>query len=260
MTAADAMTASPGVPVLEAAGVQLRDHAAAFDLTLHTGEVLGLAGLDGHGQSEFLEVLAGIATPRHGVVTVTADGARRVIPDARTAYRHGIVYLPQDRKTEGIFPALSILDNFRMLTVGDRTRFGFLGTRRALDAFERHRRRLDIVLPSPSAPITSLSGGNQQKVLLARLLEAGPRVMLLNDPTRGVDYPTRLALFGIFQELAASTGLAIVVLSTEIDEIVSHCHRAVVFREGAPSARIDRSDLTRDAVLAGMFGVVGTVA
>jgi len=180
-----------------------------------------------------------------------------MIGDARMAYRHGIVYLPQDRKSEGIFPALSILDNFRMLTIGESSRFGFVSARRSRAAFARHRSRLGIVLSDPSAPITSLSGGNQQKVLLARLLEARPRVMLLNDPTRGVDHPTRLALFAAFEELAHDTGLAIMVLSTEIDEIVSHCHRAIVFREQAPSAELERAVLTRAAVLAGMFGVAG---
>ena len=86
---------------------------------------------------------------------------------------------------------------------------------------------------------------------MARLLEAEPRVMLLNDPTRGVDYPTRLALYAAFEELAIDSGVAIVVLSTEIDEIVTHCHRALVFREGAPRVELGRDALTRDAVLGG---------
>jgi ribose transport system ATP-binding protein len=244
-----------GEPILAASGLVLVDGRPPFDFGLAAGEIVGLAGLDGHGQAQFLEVLAGIRTPHAGAVRVTTGGVSAPLADARTAYRNGIVYLPQDRKNEGIFPALSILDNFRMLTVGEGTRFGFISRKRALAAFEGHRKRLDIVLSSPSAPITSLSGGNQQKVLLARLLQANPRVMLLNDPTRGVDYPTRLALFAAFEELAASAGLAIVVLSTEIDEIVSHSHRAVVFREGRPSAHLDRGSLTRDAVLAGMFGL-----
>lgn len=244
-----------GEPLLEATGLRLVEGAATFDFRLEAGEIVGLAGLDGHGQSTFLETLAGLVPPLQGAITVDVAGERRPVTDARTAYRHGVVYLPQDRKSEGIFPALSILDNFRMLTLGETSRFGFVSRRRALAAFGRHRERLDIVLPGPFAPITSLSGGNQQKVLLARLLEAGPRVMLLNDPTRGVDHPTRLALFATFEELAERTGLAIVVLSTEIDEIVTHSHRALVFREGAPSAALDRRSLTRDAVLAGMFGV-----
>lgn len=261
-TGATPAVAAParGEPILTASGLVLVDGATPFDFGLAAGEIVGLAGLDGHGQAQFLEVLAGLRTPRAGTVSVARDGAVAPLADARTAYRNGIVYLPQDRKNEGIFPALSILDNFRMLTVGERTRFGFISRKRALTAFEGHRAKLDIVLSSPSAPITSLSGGNQQKVLLARLLEANPRAMLLNDPTRGVDYPTRLALFAAFEELAGRTGLAIVVLSTEIDEIVSHSHRAIVFREGRPSAELDRAALTRDAVLAGMFGVAGDAA
>ena len=246
--------------LMEVAGLRLTEHSRAFDFRLRTGEIVGLAGLDGHGQAAFLEVLAGTTPPLSGTVSVATAGTLRAVTDARIAFRHGIVYLPQDRKSEGIFPSLSILDNFRILSLGESSRFGFISGRRARQAFERHRERLDIVLSTPSAPITSLSGGNQQKVLLARLLEAEPRVMLLNDPTRGVDYPTRLALFAAFEKLATESDVAIVVLSTEIDEIVSHCHRAVVFRESAPSVELDRAALTREAVLAGMFGITAAPA
>jgi len=241
--------------LVEAIGIVLAERSRSFDFRLRPGEIVGLAGLEGHGQAVFLEVLAGIRAPLAGSITVSDHDARHAVSDAWAAFDHGVVYLPQDRKSEGIFPALSILDNFRILTLGRSSRHGVISGRRAREAFERHRERLDIVLPSPSAPITSLSGGNQQKVLLARLLEAEPRVMLLNDPTRGVDYPTRLSLYEAFEELAVESHVAIVVLSTEIDEIVTHCHRALVFREGAPEVELDREALTRDAVLAGMFGV-----
>jgi ribose transport system ATP-binding protein len=246
--------------LLEGSGLRLGEDSPAFDFHLRSGEIVGLAGLDGHGQAAFLEVLAGLRIPSSGTVSVGTGAASVPITDARTAYRHGIVYLPQDRKSEGIFPSLSILDNFRILTLDRSSRFGFIGAGRARAAFERHRESLGIALSGPSAPITSLSGGNQQKVLLARLLESRPRAMLLNDPTRGVDYPTRLALFAAFEQLAMASGVAIVVLSTEIDEIVSHCHRAIVFREGAPRAELGRADLTREAVLDGMFGTAGSSA
>lgn len=241
--------------LIEAAGIALGEGRDAFDFELASGEIVGLAGLEGHGQAAFLEALAGTTPPTSGSIKVRDESGRYDIDDAWAAYDHGVVYLPQDRKAEGIFPSLSILDNFRMLTLSRSSRFGLLSNRRAREAFAEHRDKLDIVLAGPSAPITSLSGGNQQKVLLARLLQAEPRVMLLNDPTRGVDYPTRLALFRAFEELATDRGMAMVVLSTEIDEIVTHSHRALVFREGAPRVELDRADLTRDAVLAGMFGV-----
>lgn len=241
--------------LIEAVGISLGDGRDAFDFELAPGEIVGLAGLEGHGQAAFLEALAGTTPPTGGTITVRDEGGSHDIGDAWAAYDHGVVYLPQDRKAEGIFPSMSILDNFRILTLSRSSRYGLQSGRRSRDAFARHRDKLDIVLSGPSAPITSLSGGNQQKVLLARLLQADPRVMLLNDPTRGVDYPTRLALYRAFDELAAESSVAIVVLSTEIDEIVTHCHRALVFREGAPGVELDRAALTRDAVLAGMFGV-----
>jgi ribose transport system ATP-binding protein len=241
--------------LIEAVGISLGADRDAFDFDLAPGEIVGLAGLEGHGQAAFLEALAGTKPPASGTIKVRDEDGRFDIDDAWAAYDHGVVYLPQDRKSEGIFPSLSILDNFRMLTLSRSSRYGLQSGRRSRDAFERHRQQLDIVLSSPSAPITSLSGGNQQKVLLARLLQAEPRVMLLNDPTRGVDYPTRLALYRAFEELATESSLAIVVLSTEIDEIVTHYHRALVFREGAPRVELARAALTRDAVLAGMFGV-----
>ena len=241
--------------VIEATGLRLADKAKSFDFQLAEGEIVGLAGLEGHGQSAFLEALAGHGTPLAGTITVADANVKHQISDAHAAYQHGVVYLPQDRKSEGILPSLSILDNFRILTLGDSSRYGVISGRRGREAFERHRKRLDIVLSGPSAPITSLSGGNQQKVLLARLLEAEPRVMLLNDPTRGVDYPTRLALFAAFEELASEAEVAIVLLSTEIDEIIAHSHRAIVFRDGAPQVELARDQLDRDAVLAGMFAV-----
>lgn len=242
-------------PVLEARAVALADDHPVFDFALQRGEIVGLAGLEGHGQADFLRTLAGWRHPAKGAVTVESAGARVDVRDPWSAYDHGVVYLPQDRKNEGIFPSLSILDNFRMLTIGRASRWGFISRRRASEAFARRRDQLDIVLSGPSAPITSLSGGNQQKVLLARLLEAEPRVMLLDDPTRGVDYPTRLSLYASFERLAQESEVAIVVLSTEMDEIITHCHRALVFRSGTPVSELDRAMLTRDAILAGMFGV-----
>lgn len=241
--------------LIEATGLSLGEGRDAFDFRLAPGEIVGLAGLEGHGQAAFLEALAGTSPPSSGSIKVRDGSVQFDVSDAWAAYDHGIVYLPQDRKSEGIFPSLSILDNFRMLTLSRSSRYGLQSGGRSREAFEHHREKLDIVLSGPSARITSLSGGNQQKVLLARLLEAQPRVMLLNDPTRGVDYPTRLALYRAFEELAVESSVAIVVLSTEIDEIVTHCHRALVFREGMPHVELDRAALTRNAVLAGMFGV-----
>jgi ribose transport system ATP-binding protein len=167
--------------------------------------------------------------------------------------RHGIAYLPRDRRSTGIFPTLSVIDNFAVATPERDARFGFISAAARRRRFAEYRARLSVVAPSDRAPITALSGGNQQKVLLARVLALKPRVLLLNDPTRGVDIRTRHALYDVFVALAAE-GMALVVLSTEVEEILRLCHRVMVFREGGVQARMTRADMSIEGVIAAMFG------
>jgi len=240
--------------LMAAEGLVLAPGRAPIDDEVRAGEIVGLAGLEGHGQERFLETLAGLHRPVEGRVTVAADdGPRRPVTSFRQATAHRVGYLPRDRRTTGIFPGLSILDNFAIASIGRDSRFGLI------DAAARRRRyatwheRLRIVAPSPEAPITALSGGNQQKVLLARWLARDPRVLLLNDPTRGVDIGTRQTLYGVFRALA-DDGLALVVLSTENEEIMQLCDRVLVFRDREVSARLAGETMTVDATIAAMFG------
>ncbi len=229
--------------------MRLRARAAAFDDDVRAGEIVGLAGLEGHGQEEFLEVLAGLRPPEAGEVRA-GDVA---IAGVARAVRHGIAYLPRDRRSTGIFPTLSVIDNFAVATPERDARFGFISAAARRIRFAEYRARLSVVAPSDRAPITALSGGNQQKVLLARVLALKPRVLLLNDPTRGVDIRTRHALYDVFVALAAE-GMALVVLSTEVEEILRLCHRVMVFREGGVQARMTRADMSIEGVIAAMFG------
>jgi ribose transport system ATP-binding protein len=230
-------------------GLRLTARAAAFDEAVRPGEIVGLAGLEGHGQEEFLEIVAGLRRPLAG--EVTAGGAR--ITTSAQAVRQGLAYLPRDRRATGIFATLSIVDNFAVATPARDTWFGLIRARARSARFARYRDSLSIVAPADNAPITALSGGNQQKVLLARVLALRPRVLLLNDPTRGVDIRTRHALYEVFTGLAAD-GMALVILSTEIEEILRLCHRVVVFREGGVQARLDRAAMSVERVIAAMFG------
>ncbi len=240
--------------VLRAADLALGPGKSAFSETVKSGEIVGLSGLDGHGQEHFLEILAGLMAPGSGRIDVTDDAKQeQPVKGFHSAVRHGIAYLPRDRRTTGIFPSLSILDNFSIATIGRDTHGGLIsnaGRRRRYEAF---RQQLSIVAPKPSLPITSLSGGNQQKVLLARWLAHNPRFLLLNDPTRGVDVATRHTLYGVFRSLARD-GMALVVLSTEIEEIVALCDRVLVFRELELAATLSGDALTYDRVIAAMFG------
>lgn len=238
---------------LQARGLALRPGAAPFDEVVGAGEIVGLAGLDGHGQQTFLKMLAGLAAPAAGDILVERDGKAERIASFRRAVSRGVAYLPRDRRATGIFPTLSVLDNFAIATVGRDAPVGLIGSGRRRSRYEHYRERLSIVAPRPDAPITTLSGGNQQKVLLARWLAAEPKLLLLDDPTRGVDVATRRVLYGVFRDLAKE-GMGLVVLSSEIEEILLLCDRVLVFREHALAARLSGAEMTTETVIAAMFG------
>jgi ABC-type sugar transport system ATPase subunit len=234
----------------------LTPNAQPFDDKLRSGEIVGLAGLDGHGQEAFLEALCGLRSPRAGRVTVVSGRHSVPITSFRQAARSGVAYLARDRRANGIFPSLSILDNFGLVSMDRDRRFGLIDRRKQGARYEIYRRRLSIVAPSPDRAITTLSGGNQQKVLLARWLALGPQVLLLNDPTRGVDQRTRETLYEAFRDLAHNEGMALVVLSTEIEELLRLCGRVLVFREQHVIARLAGTQISQDRVIAAMFGRV----
>ena len=215
------------------------------------GEIVGLAGLDGHGQERFLRALAGLERPVAGEIAV--GGQPGSITSFRKAVASGIAYLPRDRRSTGIFPTQSVLDNFAISTVSRDRRLGFLNFAARRRRYEAYRDKLSIAAPRPEAAITTLSGGNQQKVLLARALALEPKFLLLNDPTRGVDVATRHVLYDVFRDLAAE-GMALVILSSEIEEILLLCHRVLVFREQHISAEFSGGQMTSDTVIAAMFG------
>lgn len=241
-------------PRLTANSVLLKPSGRSFDERIGAGEIVGLAGLDGHGQEAFLETLAGLRPAESGRITVRSDdGAEHPLRGFRRTVAHGVAYLPRDRRATGIFPTLSILDNFAIATVRRDCTGGLISAHRRRERYEYWRERLSIVAPDPKQPITMLSGGNQQKVLLARALAHRPNVLLLNDPTRGVDIATRQVLYGAFRELAAE-GMALVILSTEIEEALVLCDRILVFREQELARRLSGADMNSERIIATMFG------
>jgi ribose transport system ATP-binding protein len=231
----------------------LREGRSAFDETLGAGEIIGLAGLEGHGPDAFLEALAGLRPLAGGELAFTRRGVKNRIADFRGAVASGIAYLPRDRRTSGVFPNLSVLDNFAISTLARDMSSRLISFRARRKRYELYRERLSIVAANPDNAITQLSGGNQQKVLLARLLARDPAALLLNDPTRGVDVATRRTLYKVFRELAGQ-GMTMVILSSEIEELVGLCDRALVFRDYQLSARLSGRDLASERVIAAMFG------
>jgi ABC-type sugar transport system ATPase subunit/ribose/xylose/arabinose/galactoside ABC-type transport system permease subunit len=218
-----------------AAGVVL----AHGGLTLRAGEIVGLAGLEGQGQDQYLRALRGAAGP---------DGAPVLVG-----------YVARDRREESIFPPLSVRENFTAATLSQDARGGLISAHAAAARFAGYAGRLKIRLGRDTDPITTLSGGNQQKVVIARALASEPRVLLLNDPTRGVDIGAKRDIYALLRELAAS-GIAIVMLSTEVDEHLELMDRVLVFRDGAPAAELHRSGLSRAAIVSEFFGTGGSAS
>ena len=210
-------------------------------LTLRAGEIVGLAGLEGQGQDEYLKAL------------------RFSAGQGSTAAR--VAYVARDRREESIFPPLSVRENFTAATLARDARGGLISARAAAARFAGYASQLKIRLGRDTDAITTLSGGNQQKVVIARALASDPRVLLLNDPTRGVDIGAKRDIYALLRGLAAS-GMAIVMLSTEVDEHLELMDRVLVFRDGAPAAELDRAGLSRAAIVREFFGTVsaGTVS
>ncbi len=229
-------------------GLTLRPGAARIDFELRSGEIVGIAGLEGHGQDAFLNALRGAGAVSG---TLVVDGQE--VHSPHEAFGHGVAYVPRDRRAESLFPALAISENFALPTLSQDTRSGVILWRHAVSRLKRYVEQLAIRIGHPGQPIPVLSGGNQQKVIIARWLAANPRVLLLNDPTRGIDLGAKRDLYGVLERLA-SEGVAVVMLSTELDEHLELMDRVVVFRDGAPVAEIPRERLTRNGLVAAFFG------
>ena len=164
--------------------------------------------------------------------------------------------MARDRREESIFPPLSIRENFTAATLREDTRAGLISARRGAARLARYVDALKIRLGRDTDAITTLSGGNQQKVVIARALASEPRVLLLNDPTRGVDIGAKRDIYALLRELAAD-GMAIVMLSTEVDEHLELMDRVLVFRDGRPAAELPRQDLSRSSIVGEFFGPGG---
>ncbi|WP_345068274.1 sugar ABC transporter ATP-binding protein [Leifsonia kafniensis] len=238
---------------IQARALRLTSDSRPFDVTVRRGEVIGLAGLDGHGQEEFLMALAGIRRAQAGSVTRHDEERLVDIDSNRIAARNRVAYLPRDRRADAIFGWMPIRDNFALPTLEKDGRAGFVTAKR-IDARLAHwREALSIKYGHSSDAITTLSGGNQQKVILARWLAAGPRVLLLNDPTRGIDINAKRDLYKVVSKLA-DEGMSIVMLSSEIDEHLDLMDRVLVFREQSLFAEIAHNELTREKLVAAYFG------
>jgi ribose transport system ATP-binding protein len=221
------------------------------DLTVAAGEIVGLAGVEGNGQREFLRAMAGLGSVA-GDVLVDDHPVSATSPSR--ARRSGIVHLPGDRHRDGVFLSLSVRENVALLSLPRAARRGFIDRARELALVRPEVERLAVKTPSLESPISTLSGGNQQKALIARSILAQPRVLLADEPTRGVDAGARIELYRILRE-AASDGKAVIVTSSDAIELGGLCDRVLVFSRGRVVATlsgdtIDESAITGAAITA----------
>ena len=223
-----------------------RLHDISF--TVRAGEIVGFAGLIGAGRTDLLLALVG-ALGERATGRIRLDGKDYEPVSPAAAMHDGLVLLPEERKAQGIFPSLSVAQNITMSALSKVSRGGWID--RAAESRETGRLMRDkgVTAASAAVPMASLSGGNQQKTLLARCLFASPRVLLLDEPTRGIDLAAKAEIYAELRSLAAR-GFGVVVCSSEMSEVLTQCHRVLVFREGTISAVFDRADATEEKVLA----------
>ncbi len=241
-----------GEPILELtdlAGVKLPRSAS---LTLHRGEILGIAGIVGSGRTEMLRSVYGLDPVRHGTVRVHVA----VNTSATSADRisQGVGMLSEDRKEEGLSLEQSIADNLTLSQLRPYVTAGFLSRSRLRGAVESMLTRLNVRHRSPEQPVAELSGGNQQKVALARLLHQDADVLLLDEPTRGVDVASKAEIYRLIGQLAAS-GKAVLVVSSYLPELLGICDRIAVMCRGVLSVARPAEEWTPDAIMAAATGV-----
>ena len=242
-------------PVLRMEGGRVWHDAGLIDFTLYPGEIVGITGLDGQGQADFVRCLAGVQSLVAGRISVIDGKNREEVSDLHSARRNAVTYVSGDRKKEGIFPNLSIFENLLISVYPDHRLGGWLNLtdrRKLQPIFEWESDRLAVKMGSRDNLITSLSGGNQQKVLIARAFAEKPGALVLNDPARGIDVSAKLDLYRNLRDFATK-GKAVVFLSSEIEEFLNLCTRVLVFRNGAISSQFD-PPFDGHVILNAMFG------
>jgi ABC-type sugar transport system ATPase subunit len=241
---------SPGETVLEVRGLTREREFEGVDLALRRGEILGLAGLVGAGRTELAQSIFGIRHPDSGEIFIDGEEARIHSPQA--AMERGIFLVPEERRSQGLILPFSIKNNITLSILDRISRFGFV-SRSERGIADRFMGELSIRGAEVSAPVNRLSGGNQQKVVVAKSLAREPNVLLLDEPTRGVDVGAKSEIYRLMDDLAKE-GKAILLISSELEEVLSMADRVMVMREGRISGEFSRREATQESVMTAATG------
>ncbi len=242
-----------GQPLLEVRGVSQPRVARDVSFTLRRGEILGLAGLMGAGRSELARILFGLDPFAAGEIRI--DG-RPLRPAPRQSIRHGLAFITESRRDDGLCPAAAIADNVALVTLPAHAarHTGWLRLPDILRSVEKARGAVRLTeTASLRQPVHTLSGGNQQKVVLAKWLLARPRVLILDEPTRGIDVGARSEIYQLVVEQAAA-GAGVLVISSDLEELLGLCDRILVMRRGEIQGEFPRESFDREAIMAASFG------
>jgi ribose transport system ATP-binding protein len=233
-------------PLLQAEGLTKRHLLHDISFAVRPGEVTGFGGLLGSGRSETAKAVIGALPLDGGSVTIGGKRLRHLSP--KVAIRHGMAMLPEDRKAEGIIPDLSVRENIVLAAMPRLARAGVVTRGQQDRIVDTFMKRLRIKASSPEQRVSELSGGNQQKVLLARWLCLNPRLLLLDEPTRGIDVGAKAEVQSLIDELARD-GLAVVLISSDLEELVEGADRVVVLRAGTVVGELTGDDVSEQSIM-----------
>lgn len=248
-----ASSQSSSLPRLRVRGLDSPNRFSGIHLDVHPGEIVGLAGLVGAGRTEITEALYGLDPRASGAVEI--DGRRVTLSSPEEAQKLGIGLIPEDRKRHGLVLGMNLRENITLAILDRFARFAGRASRTAETKFaDQSRERLSIRTPTVETAVSSLSGGNQQKVVFAKGLAADCRVLLIDEPTRGVDVAAKREIHELIGELARQ-GAAILLVSSDLPELLALAHRVVVLRAGEIVARLKRDEADPETVLRHMTGL-----
>ena len=237
----------PGEVVLSVSGLRTPAHPShGIDFELRAGEIVGMAGLVGAGRTELLETLFGI-TPAVGG-TVIVEGVPRTLVNPRAAIAAGMALVPEDRKQQGLILEMAVADNISLASISRDQRAGFLNFAAERRITEEMTERMRIKTPSSRQIVRFLSGGNQQKVVLGKWLAMKPRILFLDEPTRGIDIGAKREIYALMEDLAKQ-GVAILFVSSELEEVIGMSDRALVMHEGRLAGALKREELGEESIM-----------
>ena len=239
--------------MLELAGLTRSDAFSDVDLCLHRGEILGLAGMVGAGRSELAQAIAGVCPAETG--TIRIDGKKQNIGCVSDAIDMGIAYVPEDRQHQGLVLGMSVADNITLAVLEDLSRGLFLSEQAQVAFARRWQEDLQIQSANPRAPARHLSGGNQQKCLLAKWLATKPRLLIVDEPTRGIDVGAKAEIHALLGELVTQ-GVAIIMISSDLPEVLAMSDRIIVLHEGRIATEIPRDEANEEHILRAATGMV----